>query len=44
MSQNLQTLSHKSTDMNEEFKLTDEQLIERFQNGDRHAYDELVKR
>ena len=44
MSQNLQTLSPKSTDMNEEFKLTDEQLIERFQNGDRHAYDELVNR
>lgn len=44
MSQNLQTLLHKSTDMNDEFKLTDERLIKQFQEGDRHAFDELVKR
>ena len=44
MSQSLQTLLHKSTDMNDEFKLTDEQLIKQFQEGDRHAFDELVKR
>ena len=44
MSQSLQTLLHKSTDMNDEFKLTDERLIKQFQDGDRHAFDELVKR
>ena len=44
MNQSLQTLLHKSTDMNDEFKLTDEQLIKQFQEGDRHAFDELVKR
>ena len=44
MSQSLQTLLHKSTDMNDEFKLTDERLIKQFQEGDRHAFDELVKR
>jgi RNA polymerase sigma-70 factor (ECF subfamily) len=30
--------------MNDEFKLTDERLIKQFQEGDRHAFDELVKR
>ena len=44
MSQSLQTLLHKSTDMNDKFKLTDERLIKQFQEGDRHAFDELVKR
>ena len=44
MNQSLQTLLHKSTDMNDEFKLTDERLIKQFQEGDRHAFDELVKR
>ena len=44
MSQSLQTLLHESIDMNDEFKLTDERLIKEFQEGDRHAFDELVKR
>jgi len=44
MNQNLQTLSVESSDMNNPFKLTDEKLIARFQDGDINAYNELVKR
>ena len=44
MSQNLQTLSAGSSEMDNPFKLTDEKLIARFQNGDVNAYNELVNR
>ena len=44
MNQNLQTLSVESSDMNNPFKLTDEKLIARFQDGDINAYNELVDR
>ena len=44
MSQNLQTLSVGSSEMDNPFKLTDEKLIARFQNGDVNAYNELVNR
>ena len=44
MNQNLQTLSAGSSDMNNPFKLTDEKLIARFQDGDINAYNELVDR
>ncbi|MDA9841838.1 sigma-70 family RNA polymerase sigma factor [Candidatus Marinimicrobia bacterium] len=44
MNQNLQTLSAGSSDMNNPFKLTDEKLIARFQDGDINAYNELVNR
>ena len=44
MNQNLQTLSVESSDMNNPFKLTDEKLIAKFQNGDINAYNELVHR
>ena len=42
MSQNLQTLSVGSSEMDNPFKLTDEKLIARFQDGDINAYNELV--
>ncbi len=44
MSQNLQTLSVGSSEMDNPFKLTDEKLIARFQDGDINAYNELVNR
>jgi len=44
MNQNLQTLSAESSEMNSPFKLTDEKLIARFQDGDINAYNELVDR
>ena len=44
MSQNLQTLSVESSKMDNPFKLTDEKLIARFQDGDVNAYNELVNR
>ena len=44
MSQNLQTLSVGSSEMDNPFKLTDEKLIARFQDGDVNAYNELVNR
>ncbi len=44
MSQNLQTLSAGSSEMDNPFKLTDEKLIARFQDGDVNAYNELVNR
>ncbi|MBC8226852.1 MAG: sigma-70 family RNA polymerase sigma factor [Candidatus Marinimicrobia bacterium] len=44
MNQNLQTLSAESSEMNSPFKLTDEKLIARFQDGDINAYNELVNR
>ena len=44
MNQNLQTLSVESSEMNSPFKLTDEKLIARFQDGDINAYNELVNR
>ena len=44
MTQNLQTLSTESSDMNDKFKYSDEKLISRFQEGDINAYNELVKR
>ena len=44
MSQNLQTLSVESSEMDNPFKLTDEKLIARFQDGDINAYNELVNR
>ena len=44
MTQNLQTLSTESSDMNDKFKYSDEKLILRFQEGDINAYNELVKR
>jgi RNA polymerase sigma-70 factor (ECF subfamily) len=44
MNQNLQILSAESSEMNSTFKLTDEKLIVRFQDGDINAYNELVDR
>jgi len=44
MSQNLQTLSVGFSEMDNPFKLTDEKLIARFQDGDVNAYNELVNR
>ena len=44
MRQNLQILSTESSEVNEKFKLSDEKLILRFQEGDINAYNELVKR
>ena len=44
MNQNLQTLSVESSEMDNHFKLTDEKLIARFQDGDVNAYNELVNR
>ena len=44
MNQNLQILSAESSEMNSPFKLTDEKLIARFQDGDINAYNELVDR
>ena len=44
MSQNLQTLLVGSSEMDNPFKLTDEKLIARFQDGDINAYNELVNR
>ena len=44
MNQNLQTLSVESSKMDNPFKLTDEKLIARFQDGDVNAYNELVNR
>jgi RNA polymerase sigma-70 factor (ECF subfamily) len=44
MSQNLQTLLVESSEMDNSFKLTDEKLIAKFQNGDVNAYNELVNR
>jgi len=44
MSQNLQTLLAESSEMDNSFKLTDEKLIAKFQNGDVNAYNELVNR
>ena len=44
MSQNLQTLSVGFSEMDNPFKLTDEKLIARFQDGDINAYNELVNR
>ncbi len=44
MTQNLQTLSTESSEMNDKFKYSDEKLILRFQEGDINAYNELVKR
>ena len=44
MSQNLQTLLVESSEMDNPFKLTDEKLIAKFQNGDVNAYNELVNR
>ena len=44
MNQNLQTLSVESSKMDNPFKLTDEKLIARFQDGDINAYNELVNR
>jgi RNA polymerase sigma-70 factor, ECF subfamily len=44
MNQNLQTLSAESSKMDNPFKLTDEKLIARFQDGDINAYNELVDR
>ena len=41
---NCKTLSVESSDMNNPFKLTDEKLIARFQDGDINAYNELVDR
>ena len=44
MSQNLQILSTESSKVKDKFKLSDEKLILRFQEGDINAYNELVKR
>jgi len=44
MSQNLQILSTESSEVKDKFKLSDEKLILRFQEGDINAYNELVKR
>ena len=42
--QNLQILSTESSKVKDKFKLSDEKLILRFQEGDINAYNELVKR
>lgn len=44
MKQNLQILSTESSKVKDKFKLSDEKLILRFQEGDINAYNELVKR
>ena len=44
MRQNLQILSTESSEVKDRFKLSDEKLILRFQEGDINAYNELVKR
>ena len=44
MRQNLQILSTESSKVKDKFKLSDEKLILRFQEGDINAYNELVKR
>ena len=44
MTQNLQILSTESLKVKDKFKLSDEKLILRFQEGDINAYNELVKR
>ena len=44
MKQNLQILSTESLKVKDKFKLSDEKLILRFQEGDINAYNELVKR
>ena len=44
MRQNLQILSTGSSEVKDKFKLSDEKLILRFQEGDINAYNELVKR
>jgi len=44
MRQNLQILSTESSKVKDRFKLSDEKLILRFQEGDINAYNELVKR
>ena len=44
MRQNLQILSTESSEVKDKFKLSDEKLILRFQEGDINAYNELVKR
>ena len=44
MKQNLQILSMESSKVKDKFKLSDEKLILRFQEGDINAYNELVKR
>ena len=44
MRQNLQILSTGSSKVKDKFKLSDEKLILRFQEGDINAYNELVKR
>lgn len=44
MRQNLQILSTESSKVKDKFKLSDEKLILRFQEGDINAYNELVNR
>ena len=44
MRQNLQILSTESSKVKDKFKLSDEKIILRFQEGDINAYNELVKR
>ncbi len=44
MRQNLQILSTEYSKVKDKFKLSDEKLILRFQEGDINAYNELVKR
>lgn len=44
MKQNLQILSTEFSELKDKFKLSDEKLILRFQEGDINAYNELVKR
>lgn len=44
MRQNLQILLTESSKVKDKFKLSDEKLILRFQEGDINAYNELVKR
>lgn len=44
MRQNLQILSTESSKVKDKFKLSDEKLILRFQEGDINAYNELAKR
>ena len=44
MRQNLQILSTETSKVKDKFKLSDEKLILRFQEGDINAYNELVKR
>ena len=44
MRRNLQILLTESSEVKDKFKLSDEKLIFRFQEGDINAYNELVKR